>query len=54
MRSDFLNFQRGRGLEGEGLIVDPIVHQAALNRCDLASAEPMVVDIMVPSHSVIT
>ncbi len=31
----------------EGLIVDPIVHQAALNSCDLASAE-----IGYPKHGV--
>jgi hypothetical protein len=33
--------------EGEGLIVDPIFHQAALNRCDLVSAV-----IAYPKHEI--
>ena len=36
---DRAKFSKGEGLKGGGLIVDPIVHQAALNRCDLGSAE---------------
>ena len=40
-------FKGGGAYRGQGLIVDPIVHQAALNRCDLASAE-----IAYPKHEV--